>query len=378
MAKKEQMNKFQKFATIGVFIALIFIPSIAWIFCSGIIGDDNSENRRLAEAPAFDIVQIDKFPKQFDNYYNDHAPFRTIFRNVWTRMNYVLFSDSVNDKIIIGKRDGNNPRENWLFFNGESDFSPTKNVQGVSDYTREQIEKVTDTKKKNKNQMIKEGRKLYYFIIPNKENIYREFLPDDIKIFCNESRDERLIKELRHSNEDIIYPKSEILDAKQRGQLYSKQDTHWNDLGAFYGFKALMQKIEPDFKSYDYTVEISEPQSSDEDLARYLSMSDFFLDNIMEIKYLEDIPIKYGLSIKEERQIDVFESEKPLIPKTVLVVGDSYRAALIPYLRKVFSKVISVNRESHVRSVIDDYDPDIVIMEAVERLTLVNGEFSLL
>lgn len=377
MVKKEQMNKFQKYATVGVFLALIFVPSIVWAFCGSEIGDDKSENRKLAEMPEFDVNKIEEFPKQFEAFYGDHTPFRAAFRNAWTRVNYVLFSDSASNRVIVGKRDNDNAKQAWLFYD-EKDVSPVVGVQGLYSYSEKQKERAVNTLMANATQMAKEGRELYFFVAPNKENIYREYLPETVEIFDEKSHNEKLIDLLAENYEKVIYPKNEIIDAKKYGRLYSRQDTHWNKLGAFYGFKVLMREIEPGFNNFEHEVELTKPHTSYEDLAKFLGMTDYFLDDNPIVKYLEDMPVKIEVKENSPRELEVSVNENPLIDKTIMIVGDSYRIGMKPYLQKVYKRVITMVREDSARSLIDKYNPDVVILEAVERCTFVSAAVSLL
>lgn len=378
MKRGKQKNVFQRRATIGAFIVLIFVPSILWMVFGGAIGDDLSENRRLAEMPEFDFAKIEEYPKRFDTYYNDHVPFRAFFRNIWTRANYIAFADSTSSRVIVGDRDDNNIRKAWLFYDEGEGFSPVEGVQGLLSHTDQEKERAVNMLKANAEQMAKEGRQLYFFVAPNKENVYREYLPNTIEIFDEKSHSEKMIDLLSGVFENVVYAKDEIMDAKQYGKLYSRQDTHWNELGGFYGFKALMNVIQPDYNNFEYNVETPKLHSREEDLARFLGMTDFFLDDDPEVEYLEDKPVTTEVLEDSLRELEISYNEDPVIDKTIMIVGDSYRTSMKPYFQKVFRRVITMVREDSARSLIDEYNPDIVILEAVERCTFVSAAFSLL
>lgn len=379
MTKKEQMNKFQKYATIGIFIALVFVPGVAWVFCGGTIGDDNSENRKLAEMPAFDITKIDKFPKQFDEYYNDHAPFRRVIKDAWTGLNYTALGDSTTENVVVGKNNGSSGSEAWLFYSKSSDNNPVASVQGIVEHSDDIVKKIDSSIKSTTDELRKKGIDYYFFIAPNKENIYREYLPDNVAIFGEKSKDEKLIDRLKISNKNIIYGKEEIMNAKDVGQLYYKQDTHWNNLGAFYGFKALMQSIEPEFKDYEYKLEYTEPKVHNRDLARFLGMRNYFTDVDAIIRYREKSTVQISAESEGDKEVKISVNDKPAVDKTLMVIGDSYRSAMLPYLQKVYRKVVSVSRAGgYEKPFIEKYQPDVVIMEAVERYAMSGGKFKVL
>ena len=226
-----------------VFIATITLPQIVfWL-----INNDNTknqistaENRFLSEKPDFKISTITSYPEEYDAYYNDHLPFRTELRNLWTKVNSKLFNLTVDDRVLIGK-------DGWLFYRIENSIA---DAQGVLDFTdgfkNHIIEKLNQT-----NEHLKEKNiEFYVLMLPNKENIYREYLPDTVQIKSEVSRAEKLIEDIRNSGINILYPKNELLGAKEKYQVYRKCDTHYNSVGALIASIELQKTIDPSF-SYD-------------------------------------------------------------------------------------------------------------------------------
>lgn len=128
--------------TIIAFVILIFVPSIAWWFLGALYGEDRSENRILAKQPTFDIRMVEKFPKEFDAFWNDHAPFRRGFREAWNKLNLDIFKDMNSEKVVLGKSDSAF-NESWLFYMGDNKkVSPISDTQGVSAYSDDQIEEI--------------------------------------------------------------------------------------------------------------------------------------------------------------------------------------------------------------------------------------------
>lgn len=374
--KKNKMDKFQKYATIGIFLLLIFAPSSAWIFLGPVMGDDKSENKTLAAMPDFNLANIENFPKQFEKYYNDHAPFRGGVRTIWSNLNYHALDDSISNMVVLGKF-GDSAKDRWLFYSRITDHNPVEEVQSFNKFSDSTVKNAVKTVGENAQHFDESGRAYYFFAIPNKENVYREYLPDNIKIFDEKSQSEKLLDKLSESYGDkIIYAKDEIMRAKAAGvgQLYFKQDTHWNELGAFYGFMALMKRIEPDFTNFDYELTFAAPQMSNIDLAKIINMGTYFTDPRVQVSYLPD---KTFTEEKISDEMKVETNNNAVIDKTIMVVGDSYRSQLNRYLGKVFSKVVSMHKSVYNTKFLEQYNPDIVISEAVERYISVTGNFRL-
>ena len=71
-------NGFSNYFLIGLFLLALVSPYIQNIF--KVIPElSNTENRRLADKPVFDITLLDPFPAKYELYYNDHFAFRNHF-----------------------------------------------------------------------------------------------------------------------------------------------------------------------------------------------------------------------------------------------------------------------------------------------------------
>ena len=374
MSKVKQINTIREYITVGLFLLVIFVPNVVWLFCGDAIGKDDSEKRELAEMPEFDFTSVETFPKDFDNYWNDNLPFRKIIRSLWTNGNYRVFHDSTSPSVIIGKSDGGDDRNTWLFYAKNADFNPVKDVQGLSSYSSAIKNKIEKALVDNKKYLAEKDIDFYFFIAPSKENIYREFLPDDVKIYDEYSRVDKIVSEMKDDGSEVIYAKNDLINAKKDGQLYFKQDTHWNELGAMIGFNAIMSKIDSSFE-LSYSYENVGPVTENKDLTDLLGVKDYFIDYEPRSSYLHDIKPERMKIGQDKNEIVVSTNDNALLNKTVMIVGDSYRTAMLPYFEKTFSKVIGMHRGAYKKEMINEYKPDIVVSEMVERYVVDMGGF---
>ena len=107
MKNKKVLN----YIYIVIFISVLYIPTISHIFLKDYIKTKNVEKRVLAEKPNLNINNIESYPKQYDDYYNDHIPYRSFIVNNWRNLHYLIFDESLDDRVIIGKNEKNEP---WL------------------------------------------------------------------------------------------------------------------------------------------------------------------------------------------------------------------------------------------------------------------------
>ena len=361
---------------IAFFLVLIF-PPVYFEKVKDTIPQDTSENRKLAEKPEFDSSTIISYSDDYESYYNDNLPFRGIIRNLWTKFNFYILNESTTTQVLVGKNEGSK-ESTWLFYQENHDGNPIKEVQGIYDFTAEEVFQIEDAIDKNMEELAKRNIEVYYTFIPNKATLYKEKLPDNITIFDQDTRVDRLIKYLEDKNtKNIINLKNYLLEAKKNGQVYHKQDTHWNEFGAFVGYKAISQIIAKDSKiNYNFEVQFPEEKLSDLDLIQMSGIKDILKDVEPKVIYQEDVEFK-GMVLQTENEIAITECETAPVDKTIMIVGDSFRKAMIPYFAKNFKKVIFLHRCDYGPYMLDAYAPDIIVCQFLERYVNTLAEFKL-
>lgn len=361
---------------IAFFLVLIF-PPVYFEKVKDTIPQDTSENRKLAEKPEFDLSSIISYSDDYESYYNDNLPFRGIIRTLWTKFNFYILNESTTTQVLVGKNEGSK-ESTWLFYQENHDGNPIKEVQGVFDFTAEEVFQIEDAIDKNMEELAKRNIEVYYTFIPNKATLYKEKLPDNITIFDQDTRVDRLIKYLEDKNtKNIINLKNYLLEAKKNGQVYHKQDTHWNEFGAFVGYKAISQTIAKDSEiNYNFEVQFPEEKLSDLDLIQMSGIKDILKDVEPKVIYQEDVEFT-GMVLQTENEIAITECETAPVDKTIMIVGDSFRKAMIPYFAKNFKKVIFLHRCDYGPYMLDAYAPDIIVCQFLERYVNTLAEFKL-
>ena len=374
------MLKCQKISNIIViisFFVIITVPQILFGFLKSSIPQDTSENRKLAEKPVFDLKNIDTYSTGYENYYNDNLPFRGIIRNVWTNFNFYILNESTTSQVLIGKNDGD-ISSSWLFFQDETEGSNSvKDAQGILTLSGEELEQIKENINKNTTELENRNIKVLYAIIPNKANLYKEKLPNNITIYKEENRFDKLEKYLEEKEiKNFIYLKDALLNAKEINDVYYKQDTHWNNFGAFIGFKEILNQIEEGYNTFEYNMEISEEKLMDKDLAQMSGIKNVLKDKEITIEFAPNITY-WETVFETENKIVITQSDNAPIHKTLFVVGDSFRTAIIPYFSKVYSKVVYMHRCDYGSYMLDHYQPDIIVFQLLERYIDTLKEFKL-
>lgn len=347
---------------VALFISLIILPTFIYKFYGE--NAQSTENRILKEKPNININKIMDYPKEYEEYYTDNLAFKGSFVRLNSIIQYKIL-DTSPAKYIINGSDG------WLFYNSKY---KSNNDDTLADYqrTNRYTVEVTESKKNallNRQKLLKEqGIDMYMLILPNKGQVYPEFMPSSIKKFSGRSRVEEMIDYLRENTEiPIVYPMDTFNNYKSQYQLYYKLDTHWNDIGAYIGYVELMKAIDKNFKYRDLNeLEITSKPIDSGDLSKMINM-----DGVIEDKQYSVAGVKDNIEstlIKQDGNKELRYKSTNANGKKLLCFRDSFSTALIPYLSKEFEESVFLRDVPYSEDLIKKEKPDIVIFESVERL----------
>jgi SGNH hydrolase-like domain, acetyltransferase AlgX len=234
-------------------------------------------------------------------------------------------------------------------------------LSGARRLSEEDIEAHVNALAVRQESMRELGVPYVFAVVPMKERVYAELLPDGLSASDTERTPAQLTRALRDVDGcellDLLAP---LRDARRHGRIYHLTDTHWNDRGAFFGTRALLKE------AAKRVAGVRPPCAADLRLTR---RSDFHGDLADKPKVAlvggDLLPCaEQGSSWGEEidaidprrlrarrRQPDehlhvsatrppqLFElPDGPHLPRCVLV-GDSFSLMLLPWLAECFSRL---------------------------------------
>ena len=403
--------KIYSYISIALFLAILILPTTIWGIGKLLPGNpidvlnyDLGENRNMATFPT---QFTSSYGLDLEAFYNDHLPFRSVIisanRKVTAttekpydeiispflvKMFYSKPSSSesasntdntdstvpieymppkVHNNLTIEGRDG------WLFLGTEENLNDYLGNNALSD---EELE-IYLSKMIKLNELCEEqGKQLYFFIPPNKTQVYPEKMPS-YTIIDKYTRVQRLVDYVQaNSDIKICYPIKELTDAKELMQVYLKTDTHWNEAGAYIGAQALyslMGMPTTDIQSINY----SEKDFTEGDLIRMgnLNPEDFPPDTNFEVDYKMDVTVT-PLDDTDITQWLYKTSSTSDNECNFLIAGDSYRLFMTKYLCRDFTQFNQIHTDSVGEPLVDELleNADIIVIESVERFnfTLLN------
>lgn len=351
-----------------VFLALVCTPVVIDLWAGK---EDTAalEKRSMAQMPGLNQLResFSGFATLFDSYYGDSFGLRAKLIRWNNLLRIGVFNESPIKDVRLGK-------DGWLYYANEWDLEDFENVLP---YKSEDLQKVRTVLGQRQAWLANRGIKFFVMIAPNKHTIYPEFLPPYIHKIGKESRLDQVAASLQDCREiEFVDIRDALTQAKPIHRLYHRTDTHWNDFGAFVGYRELIEHIGrtlPNVRKLsleDFTVLNS--VDSGGDLARLLSLSDEIKEESIRLiprftPKAADGTRDYPDPVKHlGREMVVKETGDATLPKA-LVFRDSFSWPLIPYLAESFRSVVFIWTFEFLPEIIEREKPDVVILEAVER-----------
>jgi alginate O-acetyltransferase complex protein AlgJ len=316
------------------------------------------ENRKKVEFPPYrNMEEFGLFLKDFDLYFKDNFGMRSYLVKLELSLNYFLFKETPMKDVIIGK-------EGWLYYDPKkNDGTTMEDFYGIVNYTPEKLNLI-QTKLHNLNEFLKSKNiRFLFFITPNKNSIYSEYLPTNINSKkANFTRYDQIKDILVKEGIETIDLKTIFFEKKnqEKRNLYYKTDSHWNYLGAYYGYKSILDKLK--IHSNDYTFQ--ETYHPGGDLASMLS-----IDYLMfEKDYISSTDILTQSECKTIYSKDSFYCLNNENSQGLVMYRDSFSIWLVPYLKQHFSRSVYLWGTANIDlSLIVKEKADIVIIQIVER-----------
>lgn len=266
-----------------------------------------------------------------------------------------------NESVIIGRGD-------WLFLYTENNINY---YLGNNIYNDNELAAFSNTLVQLKYQCDRVGKKLSLMIVPNKEQIYSEYMPN-YEVENNNKRLQRFADYMKatYPNVPFVYPINELKATKPYYRVYCKYDTHWSAIGAFMG--TMMTYKQLGMKTANlFAQQITTDPYAFGDLIGLggLDAKDYKNDLFYNIAYRPEITLlseagDYGT----EESIYYSTSNSPNSQKAVLI-GDSYRGLMVRLYSKDFAELTAfhLHRINEAPAIEAIKNADVISLVCVER-----------
>lgn len=344
---------------VTIFFVLCFIPSVGMLFYHSQL----AENRVLSEKPVVrtaDGAWNRDYFQELQTYVAEHFAFRGELVAADSMIKYKLFQSPCDDQVVIGK-------DGWLFF-GETlaDYAGVT----LSDKELDQIvKKMSEVADYIQNQ----GKQPLFVIVPNKNQIYPEYMP--MRFGSKKETSNLTLLQERMSESSVPYVDAYhiLLNSKDTDELYLHEDTHWNNTGARLVLNEIykLYGLSDNYSLTGYTIE----ESHSPDLYNIL----FPETQHCEAQHIYDDQKSYEYigRLHSLDDITIRTQSADGNGKSILVYRDSFGRALIPYMGAMFDNATFNRSTPYDLSLVADTDCDYVLIELVERNLLDLGEIEI-
>jgi alginate O-acetyltransferase complex protein AlgJ len=350
--------------TVATYFALVLIPVILLGHDGPWFGPGDISIRGRAPLP-------EKFSPgayaAFDLWFADRVGFRYPLIYAGTNFHIGLLHRPIDRHIVFG-------REGWMFWTDDRDTMPATmaDSRGKLRFTSTEVKRVDADLRAAHDRLAACGIASAVFIAPNKQSIYGEFL---IKADAPAptTRLDALIEELSAPAKAMIIDPRPIMRAAKAAHaplhLYNKTETHWNLLGAFYGYLAVVERMagmmplaNRDLASLSHYRIVAEPYPGGDMATRVLFSPWRFAD--------ENVRLEGKPPISDEREIEIehdhFVQRNPRGRGRMVLLGDSFATLLVPFLAQHFAEVHRYAAEQIDGAVVAFHRPDFVMFETLE------------
>jgi hypothetical protein len=349
---------------IALFVATIAIPGLATV--AGIDRPTSrSENRELAPFPAMptDLASLRAFPDAFTRYFEDNFSFRGHLVQWQAAFRFRQLRVSPSPTVIAG-------RDGWLFY---ADDGAIEDFSDARPFTATELEAWRLTLEHTRDWLAERNVRYLFVIAPDKHVIYPDLLPGTLHRLHDESRIDQLVEYLQQrSTVTVLDLRPALRAARDRDRLYHRTDTHWNDIGAWVGYRQIIDRLgiaglQPAPRSAFTEHNVVTPGM---DLAGMIGLKDVLTEDDLVLvprqpraaRVIE--PTHADPSLMYDRVVT--EQANRALPRAV-VFRDSFASALIPFLSEHFSRAVYLWQNNFDPATIEIEHPDVVIQEWVGR-----------
>lgn len=312
-------------ACIAGFLAMVFFPCLQMSF-HFFPQAQYTENRELAKAPQLNVSALDRFPRDCESYVGDNFGLRPELIRWNSILKVKLLGVSPVQSVVLGK-------ESWLFYCSEAldDGNTFNDFRGTIPLPRAELDGLQRKLEEDAREFEKRNIPYLVAIVPNKNTVYDEFLPDAVRRLRPVTRLDQLVAHLEgHSKVRVLDLRGLFCRAqsKESHPLYWKTDSHWNTYGAYLGYAEIVRALSArlpglrpiPIEGGQVTVYRS---PTGHDLAQMLSMQDL-------------------LPEENETVFRLSNSDAAPLPGTLIFRHDSFGDNLYPYLKKHFRKIVNI------------------------------------
>lgn len=345
-----------------IFCAFIVLTVLySWIAFNRKGEVNGLEKRPLAVRPC----RLADFPG-WDAWLNDRFGGRDCYVGIANFVEYRVLHATIRQPVAFMGKNG------WFYYTDPDDGDNLSDFNKTNLLDEQELDKYRTAVKGIRDWCDSNGIRCLFVITPNKHSVYPEH--HLLRRPEGETRTGQLLSVLHSLDVPCVYPLDYLLLKKKtvKYPLYYETDTHWNGLGAWYGFEKIREAVGQLFPEQDF------PEIACRVNVTY---SDTLGDILPLLGVKRAHSTQISLTPSDGSWSDVYvylknngmdgivtQGKDSRLPKAV-IFRVSFGTALVPYLSILFSRAEyiwhRITGEDKKRLLEDK--PDLIIIENAER-----------
>jgi hypothetical protein len=293
--------------------------------------------------------------REFDRWFIDRIGLRLSLVSTGAAFHVGLLQRSTDRRVVIG-------RDGWLFYTDDGNGPATMaDFRGALRFTDSELRVTERNLLAMRDTLAACGVRSLVVVAPNKQSIYGEYLNNSGVRPITRLDDllSRLNAPARIMILDLRVPLRAAKAADPSQPLYFKTDSHWNDLGAFYAYRAVITALAQSMPVGDLTLAALEQYAID---VKPFDDGDLAFNMLSSPGRFKDVQVLL------HRKTGSAGSQTKLGGQ-ILMIGDSFSDRLSRYFARNFfvSRNIAFDDLSAPPFRAEGPQPSAVVLEIVER-----------
>jgi alginate O-acetyltransferase complex protein AlgJ len=307
-------------------------------------------------------------------WFSNHFGFRDLLMRLHAHFKRDLLGVSPSPRVLLG-------RNGWLFLRDERALDDHRNLYP---FREDELARWTGLVERRAAVSASVGATYLFGVAPEKATAYPDLLPEDAGSPSGLTRYDALFAELARKGDaaKLVDMRRAVLDGRKTTPhpLYFATDTHWNELGALFGYRELRRTLATVAPGLDprwpelQGVDVSDRHGGD--LARLIGMKWATRERSPKPRFVaRPVTLESGAPLVLE-MLDgpSFQRLVTVCPEAELeaavVFHDSFGKVLTPLLAQTFRRVVFVWDNEFDPGVVRREKPTVVIQEITERRLL--------
>jgi alginate O-acetyltransferase complex protein AlgJ len=268
-----------------------------------------------------------------------------------------------NEKVLVG-------REGWLFLRGDTNDVLGQHTGRVK-LGRKERRSWGRIFAKRASIAKEQGVVWLCVVIPDKEALYSEYLPSEVKPVARRPV-HQVLQQAEGSEAPVIYALPSLRASKADGELYLRTDTHWSHRGAYATYQTICDELVARGAVIDV---LSEESLTWSERVHAGDLGSKVFPGPAEATttwaHLKTPRAKLVLDNQIPNHGRVLIYERPDFDGASCVVfGESFVENMLVFLKETFSRLVVVHTSMFVSEIVEQERPNVVLSLPLERFLI--------